>query len=85
MAKPKPENMPTEADIAVAVRALRALGVPAQNLKPGPTVGRHKWPGRGYVSGTMGRCKTHIVSDARIARLGRELKRISTTLTPEEL
>ena len=48
-------------------------------------MGRHKWPGRGYVSGTMGRCKTHIVSDARIARHGRELKRISETLTPEEL
>ena len=27
MAKPKPENMPTEGDIAVAVKALRALGV----------------------------------------------------------
>lgn len=82
---PKKSTPPSEADIAFALKALRALGTPADRLAPGCTVGRHKWPGRGFVSGAMGRCAVHVVSETRLARVGRELRALFETLTPTEL
>ena len=82
---PKPSTPPSESDIAFCLKALRAMGVPADRLAPGCTIGRHKWAGRGFVSGTMGRCEVHAVSDTRLARIGRDLKSLFETLTPTEL